>query len=279
VRASGELGLRAAVPGPVVVVAQVAVVVAVVTVAVLAVAIAVVAVARALALVIVGRGVVVVGSMGTPRRVPVVPVLAPLPPAVVVVAAGAFGAGRPTAWLVAGIRRAGLVGLGGNGHPDPRVMVRPWPGPALPGPGGPRSPRPRALGRLQVRRSRRGRGPVEDGASDRSRLLPRRAPLHHHDHPATAGLRRRPAGRPVARRRAAVGGTGPAARPPDPPWFRRLDLDDLGGAQVGDRRVEPARHRAAERLHQQLAGRHHRRQRRARQRRHAEGDDQRGAAA
>jgi hypothetical protein len=164
--------------------------------------------------------------------VPVPPVAALVPPVVVVVAAGAVRAGRPSARVVVGIRRTGRMGLGGDRRPDLGRMVRLGPGPALPGPGVPGPLRPRALGRLPVRGRHGDRGPVEDRPSDHDPLLPRRAPLHGHDHPANAP-RRRPAGRPPARRRAPLRRARPATRRPDPPWFRRLDLDDPGVPRSG----------------------------------------------
>jgi len=163
--------------------------------------------------------------------VPVPPVAAMAPAAVVVVAARAGGAGRPATWVV-GFRRAELVGLGGNGHPDP-VVVRLVAGPALPGAGVPgplvaRALRPRALGRLPVRKGRA----VEARPADRDPLLAGRAPLHGDHHLTSLGLRPG-TGRPPARRRASLGSAGPAARRPGPPWCRRLDLDDLGAPGRG----------------------------------------------
>jgi hypothetical protein len=243
----------------------------------------------------------VVANLGTPGPVPTVPLLVPrpvpvpfpavpvppvavpVPPMAVVVgvAAGRSGQGDPPRGSSSGSAGRGLWGLGAIGGrtrgswrglgPVQRFQGRVRRGRSWRG-----RLRPRAVGRLPVRE---GRWPVADGAPDHHPVLPRRAPLHGHDHLATAGLRRCPAGRPPARRRAPLRSARPAARRPDPPWFRRLDLDDLGGPQIGDWRVEPVRHRAAERFHQQLAGRHHRRQRRARRRGHAQGDDQRGVAA
>jgi hypothetical protein len=211
--------------------------------------------------------------LGTPGLVPAVPVALPpaavvvvpihppavpvapgplVPPVVVAVAAGAAGAGRPTTGVVARVRRAGPMGPGGSRHPDPWVVVRPGPGPALPGPGRLGPPRPRALGRLRLGRRGGGRGRVEGGPADRGLLLPGRAPLLGHDH-AIIGLPRGPGrlpggptGRPPARRRTGLRGTGPAARRPHPPWFRRLDLDDLGapagraGPTPGGRTTPPA---------------------------------------
>ena len=227
----------------------------------------------------VAAGTVPVG----PLAVPVVPLPAPVaagpalvPP--VVVPARALRAGRPCFRVAGGIRRPGPPGAGGRREADALVPPRLVAGPAPAG--------SRRAGRLVARRAgvrrpdrvgeRRRRRFLQDRAADRDRLLAGRAPLDGHDHAATGG--RGPGGRPTVRGRLGGRCRGAAAGrlPAAPPG--RLDLDHARAAQVGSRWLQPVRHRAAERLHQQLAGRHHGRQRRGRQGTHPEGDDQRCVA-
>jgi hypothetical protein len=153
-------------------------------------------------------------------------------------------------------------------HPDPAVRVEL---PAGPLPLGRLGPRWRGLWRR--RRSRpQGRGGrwVRGRAAGQERVLPGRARLRGQRHAAPAGrlgLAARP--RPG---RAAPGGAG---APAGVLRLRGLDLDGGHRARLGDRRVEQARDRAVERLHQQLAAGEHRRRRGRRQRGHRQGDNHR----
>jgi hypothetical protein len=204
-----------------------------------------------------------------------------------VVRAGAVGAGRPATRVAGGVRRAGPCRVRGGGGPDAFAPVWPvWPVAVRPA-AGPVARRPgrlvpdRALGGGADRP--RGRRLLQDRGAGRDLLLAGGAPLDGHDH-ASGGLRGlaavscRPGPGPAAGGRLG-GGAGAAGRDGRASSPRRLDLDHVRAAQVGRRRLQPARHRAAERLHQQLARRHHGRQRGPRQRRHPEGDDQRCSAA
>jgi hypothetical protein len=197
-------------------------------------------------------------------------------PSTLAVPAGPVRAGRPATRLAGGIRRSGAARVG---DPDAPVPVRPVAGSVPPGPGRPGRAVPgRArAGRPDRPRGRRRRRLLED-REDGDRLLAGRTLLHGHDHAAAAG--RRPGSGPAARGRSGGGLPGPARRDRPATPLRRLDLDHVRAAQVGvGGRLEPVRQRAAERLGQQLAGRHHGRQRGRRQRRHPEGDDQRCVAA
>jgi hypothetical protein len=159
--------------------------------------------------------------------VPAAPISAPMalvlvPPAPVLVVAGAVGAGRPTTVLAVGTRRA--VRAGGR-DPDPLVRAGPVVGPAPPGSLRPRRlglGRPRVLGpdgsrgprRLGPDGAREGRARGRLGAGVVRRVCDRRA-NHRRFLPGGAPLRRpgpggapRPRGAPARR-----GGRGTAAWP------------------------------------------------------------------
>jgi hypothetical protein len=211
-----------------------------------------------------------------PVPVRVGPVAARPPPVVVLVPAVPVGAERPATRLVIAARR-GLSGRGGEGVQGRRSACGLWPVRCRPCRRGRAGSGPCRLGPCRLGSGRRG--PRGGGRGDRDRFLPRRAALHGHHRAGTTTLRRgstlrrgtTAAGAPAGR--LGRGGPGTAGRP-HPTMPRRLDLDDAGAAQVGHGWVEPVGRRPVERLGQQLAGRHHRRQRR-----HPQGDNHRCVAA
>jgi hypothetical protein len=203
--------------------------------------------------------------------VPVVPV--PLGPPVTVVAAVPVGAAWPVVRARVGVLR--LLAAGSAGRNPGAIPVRLADRRGAPGLG----PRRLGLERPGARRVDRTGGGLrrcEGRPADPDGFLARRTALHGGDHAAT--VNRRGDGLAAWRWRGRrVPGTAAAA--PPALRLRRLDLDGVQRAEAGDGRVEPVGDRAAERLDQQLAGGHHRRQRGRRQRRHRQGDDHRCTAA
>jgi hypothetical protein len=229
-----------------------------------------------------------------PVPLPAAPV--PVPPGRVVVTAVPFptrlipfrdparavGAGRPATRLAVRVRRAGQDRSDDGPGRDPLGGARLVDGPAPPGPMRPGwlgVGSPRARGQHGPARGSR-RVLVHGRPAARDRLLARRAPLHGHDHAgATVVSRGAAISLRGTRRRLGRGFPGAARGRLGATLARRLDLEHARPAEVGDRRVDRTRHRIVERLHQQLAGRDHRRQRCRRKGCHPEGDNQGCVAA